>query len=132
MAIETASLQKDSTSAPSGGITQSFHTLGAVGNSHRVYFDGTASLMRSRAEFTRSEPRKLATAPNGYTQARSIANLQVPISLANGNVTVNSIYIKLSVDPETTPAQIDTLREYAAQILYADAFDAFWQAQSLA
>ena len=132
MSIESASLQKDSTSAPTGGTTQSFNTLGAVGNSHRVYFDGTASLTRSRAEFTRSEPRPLATAPNGYTQARSTVNLQVPITLANGHVTVNSVNIKLAVDPETTPAQIHTLREYAAQLIYASAFDSFWQAQSLA
>jgi hypothetical protein len=54
------------------------------------------------------------------------------LALDNGNRTVNTFTLSLSVDPETTDAEIESMLVLAAQLLHDSDFSDFWKKQSLA
>lgn len=132
MSISTASILKDGTVATTGGTAQAFTSLGDTLNQHNAYFDGSDFLTRSECNFTVKAPKISASAPNGYTQARSTVIMKVPLALDNGSNTVNTIKIEFSSDVETTDAEKQTMIVYAAQLLHDTDFSAFWKSGSTA
>lgn len=58
-------------------------------------------------EFSVKRPKVSANAPGGYTQMRLTVFAKTPKTLANGNLTYNTRKLEISVDPETTPAEIE-------------------------
>lgn len=133
MSIAAGSVKKDGTLlTPSDGTATAMNTLGNTRREHPVYFDGTDFLVRSDALFSVKTPKVSSVAPNGYTQARAILQIKVPLALDNGLSTVNSFNVEFSYDVETTAAEKATIRGLAAQIIYESAFDAFWDQLSMA
>lgn len=131
MTIATGSIDKDATLTPSGGTAQAFNSLGPRDGKHVVHFDGNSIFDRTSVEFSIREPKAKPDAPNGYTQARNSALLKMPLALDNGGKTVNTLGLNLSVDPETTAAEITTMLVYAAQLLVDSDLSAFWTNQSM-
>jgi hypothetical protein len=133
MTIASASVLKDGTVATTGGTATSFLTRGADLVKHSVLIDDSSEfLSQSVVEFSIKEPKVLATAPNGYTQARCTVLLKVPLALDNLAYTMNTIQIAISSDMEMSDAERLTMRVYAAQLLHDTDFLAFWDNQSLA
>jgi hypothetical protein len=58
----------------------------------------------------------LASAPNGYSQARAAFVFKSPLLLDNGLTTVNTVRIEFAYDSETTHSELEELRIIAAQI----------------
>lgn len=131
MSIEAGSILLDPTTSFTGGTAKAFTSLGQNGQIHEVVFDGTDYLTQSRASFKTKSPKISASAPNGYTQKRNEVIFKTPLALDNGNSTVNTVSIVLSADVETTEAEIETMLEYAAQLLADTDFSDFWKQQSL-
>lgn len=117
MSLSNASISTGATVAPSGGSALAFAGSGARGDTHEIYATADTDLRTRRSIVTTvRKPRVLASAPNGYSQARCSFALKSPLTLDNGLVTVNTVRIEFSFDPETTQAEIEELRILAAQI----------------
>jgi len=117
MSLSNASVSSGATIAPTGGSALPFAGSGARGDTHQIFATADTDLRTRRAIVcTVRDPKVLATAPNGYTQARCAFTLKSPLTLDNGNVTVNTVRIEFSYDPETTHTEIEELRILAAQI----------------
>ena len=133
MSIASSSILYDGTVAASGGTATSMIVRGGTLNSTEVILDNSAEFaLQTKIEFSVKEPRVQASAPNGYTQARTTCKVLKPLLLDNGNYTVNTVSMQLSVDPETTAAEIATLLGLIAQAATDSDFTDFWSKQSVA
>lgn len=131
MSITTASIPLGATYAPSGGTATSFIVKKATDAGMSVVLDdGSDFLSQTEMSFTTKEPKSNDSAPNGYTQGRNNVHIKVPLSLDNGNRTVNNVKIEISSDIETTDAERATLRELAAHVLLDADYQDFWDAQA--
>lgn len=117
MSLSNASVSSGATVAPTGGSALAFSGSGPRGNSHVIFATADTDL-RTRRTITTvvREPRILASAPNGYSQARTQFTFKSPLTLDNGLVTVNKVTIEFSSDPETSQAELEEMRVIAAQI----------------
>jgi hypothetical protein len=133
MGIQTASILVDGTVATTGGSATTFITKGDTLNEKRVTLDDSSEFIANvNVQFSVSDPVKNAGAPNGYTQKRSTVKMLVPLALDNALYTMNTMTIQLSVDPETTDAEVESMLVSAAQLLHDSDFSDFWKKQSLA
>jgi len=132
MSISAASVTVGATFAPTGGSATSLLQKSDDGNSvQTILDDGSILLSQKQVDFSTQAPKVSTGAPNGYTQARNTVVIKVPLTLDNGNRTVNTIRIELASDIETTDAERDTLRELAMHVLNDTDFDDFWNQQAL-
>lgn len=132
MGIQSGAVLVDGTVATTGGTSTSFITKGNTLNELDLLLDNSAEFIaQTKIKFTVAEPRVQSSAPNGYTQARSICKLLVPLALDNGNTTINTLEIRLSCDHETTDAEIQSMLVLGAQFLHDSDFSNFWKKQSL-
>lgn len=131
MPINTASVLKDGVVATTGGVATAMSSLGSTLEKHEVFFDGADVRTRSSALFSARAAKPASGAPNGYTQERRKVIVRCPLLLDNTKMTVNTVAIEFAVDVETTQAEIDTLRSYAAQVIADTDFDAFWRSGSV-
>jgi len=133
MPLSTASVLSGATTAASGGSALAFTGAGIRNNSHALYVAADTDLRTRRALVCSvKEPKVSSSAPNGYTQARSTVTYKAPLSLDNGNVTVNTVRVEVSYDVETSAAELTELKCIGSQILTDADFDALFQSQSLA
>jgi hypothetical protein len=134
MSIETAAILVGGTTSSTGGTSTDFIVKGPANNGDmRVFLDDGSEFIDSiQVAFSVKDPIVNSGAPNGYTQQRSAIKGLVPLSLDNGNRTVNSVKIELAYDPETTDTEKDALIELGCQLFRQAALDAFWKKQSLA
>lgn len=136
MSFKNATIQKDPASITYGtGTATTLKTLGDSMSQHSLWASVTGEDLplqqRTEVAATIKQPKVSATAPNGYTQARNTIVVKAPLVLDNGNVTVNTVKIEISVDVETTSAEKATLRDYASQLLTESSFEEFWNSQSI-
>jgi hypothetical protein len=130
MSISTASVLKDGTVSATGGTATSLKTKGQdLGKISCIFDDGSEFINQSTVLFQATDPKVKTNTPNGYTQARSVATIHVPLVLDNGNTTKNSLSITLSVDHESTDAEVETMLVYGAQLLSDSDFSDFWKKQ---
>jgi hypothetical protein len=130
MTIEAALLGRDHTTytAPTGGTDKAI-SIAASQNGQKVTatFDvETDFTTRKSIEFTVKDPVALESAPGGYTQARETVAVKWPMTLSNGNRTVNTAQISIARDPEMSDTDVSALRLMLTQILADSAFDSFW------
>lgn len=132
MSIDSASVPLGPSSwAPTGGSATTVKVRSRTGNALVAYLDEDLSLLEQKTlNLSVKPPKANASAPNGYTQARCSAALNQPFSLDNGEMTVNTGRVELSLDPEATPAERKALRYNLALILLDSEFDEFWDEQS--
>jgi hypothetical protein len=132
MSIQSGAVLVGGTVATTGGTSTSFITKGGTLDSLKTILDdGAEFIAASTIDYQVKDPKVSTGAPNGYTQARTSVKLQVPLALDNGNRTINTFTLSLSVDPETTDAEVDAMRVLAAQLIHDADFDDLWQKQSL-
>lgn len=134
MSIQNASLQYSGTVLePVDGTAQILATLQEGSGKHDVYFNATSLVVRNSASFSVKSPKVNASAPSGYTQARSTILLRFPVTAADSTITYSTLKIELATDISMSSAQIDTLRSLGAQMLASMSdLDEFWHDQSLA
>lgn len=132
MSLNNASILADATESFTGGTALAFSSLGPREHGNVLYALDDSDI-RTRRELAinvvLAKPR--STAPNGYTQSRSSVTGKVPLSLDNGNVTVNTIKIEVSCDVETTDAEKLALRQLGMQMLSDSDFTELWDNQSV-
>lgn len=128
MSLSNASVLSGATMSPSGGTALAFESQGSTLATNKLIVTADTDL-RTRREIsaTIKEPRVQASAPNGYTQARSILVFKAPLSLDNGNITVNTLRIELAFDVETTDAEKDELLVLGSQFLNDSDFTGFFK-----
>lgn len=132
MSLNNASLLSGASVAATGGTALPFGSLGSPGSINTLYASDDSDI-RTRREIvcqTRAARQNVDT-PNGYTQSRSIVTVKTPLSLDNGEVTVNTVRIEIATDVETTDAEKLELRNIAAQAIIDSDFLEFWDNQSL-
>ncbi len=118
MSLSNASILSGATMvAPTGGTALTFGSTG-IENSKNVLYcnEDDNALDRRTIEVSVKRPKVSVSAPNGYTQQRTTFVVKSPLTLDNGNITVNTVRIEFSTDVETTDAEIDELRLLANQI----------------
>lgn len=132
MSIVSGSVLYDGTVATTGGTATSFISKGGTLAQLDVILDDSSEFKdQTKVEFKVSEPRVQTSAPNGYTQQRNVVKVLSPLDLDNSNRTINTLEIKMSVDHETTDAEIESLLVLGAQLLHDSDFSDFWKKQSL-
>lgn len=132
MGIANASINIDGTVATTGGTATTLKEIGRNLDTFSTFLNDSASFqLRTVLEFSTKSPKVLVSAPGGYSQARSTFKILKPKMLANGNRTVNTGTITLSVDPETSAAEVASLLVTMAQALADSDFSDFWKSQSL-
>lgn len=133
MSLNSAAILVDGTVATTGGTSTNLLKISEGNDSFVAYLDDSSEfLATTTVTFTTSRPKVNTGSPNGYTQARCTAIIKKPLLLDNGEYTVNKVTITLSVDHETTDAEIESLLVSSAQLLHDSDFSNFWKKQSLA
>lgn len=125
MSLNNASVLTGATYvAPSGGTALPFGSTGLRNNTNVLYATGDSDL-RTRRTITCAvkEPKTSVSAPNGMTQARASLVFKSPLTLDNGNITVNTVRIEFAYDVETSVAEIDELKIIASQLIGDSDFD---------
>lgn len=133
MSLNNAAVVTAPTSiAATGGTALTLASAGSDGITNRLIVTADTDF-RTRRSIVASikTPKPLATAPNGYTQARSKAVYTKPKLLANTKYTNNTISIEISVDVETTQTEIQELMDVGAQMLFDADFIQLWKTQNL-
>jgi hypothetical protein len=113
-------------SATGGTATPVISRGNTIGLHNVVLDDGSAFKDLTTMKFSSKDGTVSPSAPGGYTQARNSIVISRPKTLANLNTTKNTVRIDFSVDPETTAAEIDALRELAAQVMFSTSLDEFY------
>lgn len=135
MTIGNSTIVPDATSygGTSGGTGVAISLLKSAGLTKVTakYDDDTDFLTRTLMEFSVKDPVVQSTAPGGYTQARETVFVKKPMTLANGNRTVNTINITISRDPEMTEADLLAFRLEATQLIGLSSLDDFYLSHSL-
>lgn len=127
MSLATLSILENATVTPSGGTALPLTSAGGSLDKNTLIVDADTDLRTQRSvDFSVSRPKVQGSAPNGYTQARSSVILKIPRTLANGNTSVDTVFVKFSTDVETTVAEKDEMRALACQLLIDSETDAFW------
>lgn len=115
--LDGASVPIGASYAPTGGVATTLSSLGSTLNKHTLFLDENLSIvMRRLMEVFSKPPVASAGAPGGYTQQRTTVLVKVPITLGNGNVTVNTVKVEVAFDPETDAAGRTLLREFVAHL----------------
>lgn len=132
MAIQTAAVIDAPTPSFSGGTSYNLATKSQSVNAlSTVVTDGSEFVSQTKIDFSIRDPRVLANAPNGYTQARSLVSIKIPLLLDNGKTTINTLRMELAVDHEMTNTEILKLLNYGSQILVVSDYANFWYSQLL-
>jgi len=132
MGIQTSSINIDGTVATTGGTATGMIAKGGTLNELVTVLDDSSEFIaQTRVRFSVVDPKVQSSAPNGYTQARSIVKVVVPLALDNGNYTTNTLELRLGVDPETSDAEIASMLVLGAQLFADSDFSDFWKKQSL-
>lgn len=134
MSLINASVLSGATyAAPTGGTAMPFVGRGIQGNSHTLYESGaTDARVQKTLVCTFKDAKISPSAPNGYTQKRAVLLQKEPLALDNGNRTINTFSSTLSVDIETTVAEIDEMKLRHCQYIMDSDFTEFWKNGSLA
>lgn len=134
MSLNNASVLSGATYvAPTGGSALAFESLGVRNNTNEIFATADTDLRTRRSIVcTVKDPKVSASAPNGYTQARRTATFKSPLSLDNGNVTVNTAKVEFAFDVETTEAELDEMKLILCQAIMDSDFDNFYADGSLA
>jgi hypothetical protein len=128
MSLNDASLLESGTVSASGGTALAFESKGMLLDKNTLFVSADTDLRtRREVDCLVKYPKIQASAPNGYTQARAIVTLKVPLSLDNGAVTVNTIQISMSYDVETSDTEKDDMLTLGAQILSDSDFSGFFK-----
>lgn len=132
MTISALSVNVDGTVATTGGTATTIISKGTLLDSHNVILDDASEFIaQTSIAFTNKDPKVSVAAPNGYTQSRKSVKINVPLALDNGNYTTNTVTITIAVDPETTDAEVTSLRVLAAQMIHDSDLDDFWNKGSM-
>lgn len=132
MSLNNASINVDGTVSTTGGTATTMKVQSNFNDAKGYLEDGASFEDLTRLIFNVKEPRVQSSAPNGYTQKRATAIIHKPLALDNGKYTINSMKIELSVDKETTDAEVDSLRVLGAQLIHDPDFQDFWRKLLLA
>jgi len=113
MSLSSASVPIGATWAPTGGSATSLVSLGSNPGENKLFIDdGSGLILRKTILATSKPPVASASAPNGYTQQRTAVVLHFPLLLDNGSYTTNTLKVEIAFDPETTAAEIASMREW--------------------
>lgn len=132
MSIRNASVPVGATYAPTGGTATGLVVLSANAGVVNTFIgtSGVTPLTRTEIEFRTKNSKPLSGAPGGYSQGRSSALITVPKTLANLNVTHNTAKFEMSIDPETTQAEVNALKLAVVNVILDADFDQLWLNQS--
>lgn len=131
MSISTMAVNVGGTCSVTGGTSTSYLAKGTTLDRRTLILSDNAEYVdQVRVELRVRDPKVNLTAPNGFTQARSEVYMEFPLLLDNGKRTANSFRLLLSVDPETTDAEIAEMRAEAAQLIFQSSLDDFWNKQA--
>lgn len=127
MALNGAGILVGATISPTGGTATTFASAG-IQNSVQTLNNNDDTDLRTRRQIVAStkSPSVLASAPNGYTQARNSVTIKWPQTLTNGKVSVDTMRIELSRDVETTQAEVLEYLKQGAQVLIDSDFLDYW------
>lgn len=121
--LTTATTLSGSTIAGTGGTTVTWASLGQVGNKVTLVVPADADLRtRRQIDVVAKQPTPRSGTPNGYTQARVTKVYKRPLTLDNGETTVNTVKVEVSYDVETNATEIQDLLDVGAQMLFDSDF----------
>lgn len=133
MSLSSASVPIGASYSPSGGSATSFVSLGQTSGQNKLYIDdGEDLILRKTCLASSKAPVPNAASPNGYTQQRSTIIFHIPMLLANGEYTTNTVKIEVAFDPEADASERAYLRELIAHCGVDADFDGLFDDGSVA
>jgi hypothetical protein len=133
MSLNGASLPIGATFAPTGGAATTISSLGTTADSNKLFVDdGSDLIVRKTILATSKAPVPSASAPNGYTQQRTTIVMHIPLLLDNAKYTTNTIRIEFAYDPETSAAELATMRDWLTNMAVDADFDSLFEDGSVA
>jgi len=132
MPISDLVLYTGTTTSQTGGAVDATASTGSTLNSHQIISTSEALVLQKSVDCSVTRPKPSASAPNGYTQGRREIFVRMPILLANGKYTTNTLKITLSTDIETSDAQSQVLRDYGTRLLFNSEMNSFYNDLSVA
>jgi hypothetical protein len=133
MPLSSGQVPIGATYAPSGGVSTYLVSLGSAPGKNELYVADSADLILRKTLFaTSKQPVANAASPNGYTQQRNSLVFHMPILLANGNYTRNSMSVYWSYDPGTVAGDVAYLRGMLGHYASDADFDGIFTQGSIA
>lgn len=132
MPLQNASIQDGATIGVTGGTTVTLSTDGLQVPSGIHLIDASVTDYRTRPNVTCRNKVPVLQPDGTYGKGRRTMALAFPKVLASGKQGFPCIRIELEDFPEMSQAEIDKMRNWAAQVLTDSDFISFWQTGSLA
>lgn len=128
MSISGQTLETATSWTPVLGTTRTLARIADVPQGGLFVFgEETNPLTRHEMAIMGKQPKVLASAPAGYSQGRSTVSIKLPLTLANGLTTHNTIRCELSYDRETSISDIDLLVNAMTAFLQTAGVNAIWR-----
>ncbi len=133
MGIRTASIALGATFAPTGGTATSVVLINQDASNAKAFVaaPGVTPLTRTELTFASSTSKPNSSSPGGFTQGRASVKVTTPKVLANAARTLNSARVEISIDPETSAADLIALKSILINVINDSDFDQLWLNQSL-
>lgn len=118
-----------------GGTAATIAWMGRVGSAITGYFTGDASLKMRRLVTCRvKEPKANTASPGGFTQARRVVTMLLPVTITEGavsRVATNKMNLEYASDSATSSTDNKNARYAMGQFLCDPANDAFFDQLAL-
>lgn len=131
MAIKSSSIDTGATLGVSGGTPI---TLGSLGTSGGTTVSPTVDVdyaTRRTFKFTATDPTPNTGSPDGYTKVRKAIVCKFPLTLASGEVTIDTFRIEHAHSIEADSTEIVSRLKLVAQLLFDNDFNSFHTIGSL-
>jgi len=126
MSISSIVLEYDGTTTTTGATTLVTASNGPAKDRHTKV--GTAGTLAIQPvfEFVVVRPKASPSAPNGFTQGRREITVKLPILLANGKYTTNTLKMSIASDIEVSDSLIRSYRDYLIQLANDSDLDSYY------
>lgn len=127
MAITGTIKEGATTVAASGGTDVTISTLGIQsGTNPFIFSTDTSNTTRRYGTANVSLSNTNASSPGGRTLQRNKLRVEFPKVLANGDVSIDYIEIRVGTHPESTSAEVESRLEQGAQLMLPAKMLAFY------
>lgn len=127
----SVTLKSGGVSATTGGTDQVFTRTNATVTNGNEYSDVSEANFFSREKVIIVTRQPQLQSDGTWSKQKISARYTVPKTRADGTIAYNVGRSEVEYDPETTPAEVDALREYVAQMAISAVLDPTYTAGTL-
>lgn len=119
------------TTSTSGGTAQTFNGSSSKVNDGRKYIDFAEDNFLEQQHIIVTAKEPVLQADGTFSKRKAKTKFVQPKMRADGSLVFNWGSVELSYDVETTPTEVEELRENLAQLTIQTALDLLWKGGAL-